>query len=275
MEGNVEHHAHAEGLVGQLARAGVEAITPPQLMVAETDREALVLGSLWSELLSGACKIEHHFFADDSCGLVVSRGHASERAGAPLAARHAQILERALVEGGQKSVAIDLHLSQSSVTHILKQCFAFMGLSCWPSRTPLVLVLAAHAAQFRARERLPLERATPLPLRETIRLARPDLELCASLSPAEYAVMRLLVEGCSYQEIALLRRTSVRTVANQLAAVFHRLGISGRAELFCLLARRRVAVWGETPKSSRPLHRAVATHRARLAQVANVVESGR
>jgi hypothetical protein len=40
--------------------------------------------------------------------------------------------------------------------------------------------------------------------------------------------------------MAKLRATSKRTVANQLASAFHRLGISGRAELLCLLAKRKL-----------------------------------
>lgn len=274
MEGIVDRHSCSGGHPGPGARVAVAGATSGQKTAGDREREGYVLGALWDELIGGGCKIERHFFDDHSCGLVVSRGHADAGAGS-LPERHAQILERALVEGGQKSVAIDLGLSQSSVTHILKQCFAFMGLSCWPSRTPLLLVLAAHAAQFRRRERIPHEPVSGLPVRETIRVVRPDLELGAALSPAEYAVMRLLVEGSSYAEIAVLRRTSVRTVANQLAAVFHRLGISGRAELFCLLARSRVAVWSEVPKSTRPLHRALGSNRARASQVANVVESAR
>jgi len=84
--------------------------------------------------------------------------------------------------------------------------------------------------------------------RQTISVARPDNQLAEWLSPAEYAVTRLLIEGKSYEELARLRQTSKRTVANQLASAFHRLGISGRAELLCLLAsgklssRRELAV---------------------------------
>jgi DNA-binding CsgD family transcriptional regulator len=77
-------------------------------------------------------------------------------------------------------------------------------------------------------------------LRQSISVGRPDNALSEWLSPAEYAVTRLLIEGKSYQEMAVLRKTSKRTVANQLASAFHRLGISGRAELLCLLAKRQL-----------------------------------
>jgi DNA-binding CsgD family transcriptional regulator len=62
-------------------------------------------------------------------------------------------------------------------------------------------------------------------------LPRPDVELWPTLSRSEAAVARLLVEGKSHAEIAALRGTSRRTVANQLAASFHKLHISGRAQL--------------------------------------------
>jgi hypothetical protein len=43
--------------------------------------------------------------------------------------------------------------------------------------------------------------------------------------------VRGLLEGRNYLEIAKKRGTSTRTVANQLAAAFRRLGVSGRASL--------------------------------------------
>jgi DNA-binding CsgD family transcriptional regulator len=51
------------------------------------------------------------------------------------------------------------------------------------------------------------------------------------LPAAELAVIRQLVEGHSYAEIAAERGTSTRTIANQITAVFRRLRVSGRNEL--------------------------------------------
>ena len=56
------------------------------------------------------------------------------------------------------------------------------------------------------------------------------------LSRSERDVIDLVLEGCSNAEIAVRRRTSVHTVANQLKAVFRKLGCSGRSELVALLA---------------------------------------
>jgi DNA-binding CsgD family transcriptional regulator len=53
----------------------------------------------------------------------------------------------------------------------------------------------------------------------------------ARLTPAELAVALLLLEGKTYEEIAAARRRAVRTIANQVASVFRKLGISSRSQL--------------------------------------------
>jgi DNA-binding CsgD family transcriptional regulator len=237
-------HDHATVFASEL-----EAFAPHGPVLIDRADEAASLSALWTELVNGLCKIEDCVFTAQTCALVVSRNHRSGTTGtspvARLSKRHAEILERSLMEGARKSLAIDLGLCPSSVAEILKQGFTFMGLSCWPSRIPLLLVMAAHAKRFSEWDRSAAlivadnQRFT----RQTIRFSRPDSVLSTRLSPAECAVACLLVEGKSYAEMALLRQTSVRTVANQLAAAFHRFGISGRAELLCLLAKCCTETW--------------------------------
>lgn len=59
----------------------------------------------------------------------------------------------------------------------------------------------------------------------------------ARLTTSEREVATLVAEGLSSQEIAVRRQRSVRTVENQLAATFRKLGVGSRAELLALLAR--------------------------------------
>jgi len=59
----------------------------------------------------------------------------------------------------------------------------------------------------------------------------PTLELPATLTAAEAAVVRLVLEGCSNGEVARVRHASPRTVANQLASAYEKLGVTGRAGL--------------------------------------------
>ena len=228
------------------APASTPVVAGPGLIDAVSARssdEMACLSALWTELVGGLCKIEHTEFSEQTCTVVVTRDHRlSGEDSTRLSSRDTEILERALLEGVRKSVAIDFGLCPSSIAEILRRCFVFMGLSCWPSRIPFLLVMAAHAkctpdSQRVAKQLLAQNQQF---VRQSISVARPDNELSEWLSPAEYAVTRLLVEGKSYQEMAKLRATSKRTVANQLASAFHRLGISGRAELLCLLAKRKL-----------------------------------
>jgi DNA-binding CsgD family transcriptional regulator len=59
----------------------------------------------------------------------------------------------------------------------------------------------------------------------------------SGLTVAEYGVVRLILEGLSNAEIARARGSSPRTVANQIAAVFRKLGVRSRAELAAKLMR--------------------------------------
>ncbi len=89
--------------------------------------------------------------------------------------------------------------------------------------------MAAHAHD---RNRVAARRIFP----SKITISRPDHMLADLLTGAEYEVIKLLIEGRSYEEIGLERGTSVRTVANQVAFSFRRLGVSGRTDLLCKLA---------------------------------------
>ena len=65
----------------------------------------------------------------------------------------------------------------------------------------------------------------------------PRADLPPQLTRAEVEVARLALAGLSNRQIASRRRRSPRTVANQLAAMFRKLGVCSRLELFALFAR--------------------------------------
>jgi DNA-binding NarL/FixJ family response regulator len=64
----------------------------------------------------------------------------------------------------------------------------------------------------------------------------PVVVLPAQLTKAECAVTTALLNGKRNAEIAQARRTAVRTVATQVAAIFRKLGVTSRAELVALLS---------------------------------------
>lgn len=58
----------------------------------------------------------------------------------------------------------------------------------------------------------------------------------ANLSAAETRVLAELATGRSNREIATSRGTSLRTITNQVSAVFRKLGVRSRSELVLLLS---------------------------------------
>jgi len=58
----------------------------------------------------------------------------------------------------------------------------------------------------------------------------------ALLTTAERAVVALVLSGWSNAQVALRRGCSARTVANQLASAYRKLGVGSRAELAARVA---------------------------------------
>lgn len=62
------------------------------------------------------------------------------------------------------------------------------------------------------------------------------------LTPSQREVAALILAGCSNKEIAQWRRTSERTVANQIAALLREVGVASRFELVA-----RIETWRPPP----------------------------
>jgi DNA-binding CsgD family transcriptional regulator len=69
-----------------------------------------------------------------------------------------------------------------------------------------------------------------------LRNGRRGVGFTNGLTPGERAVLELILGGQSTSEIARARGTSLRTVANQIAAIYRKVGVRSRRELF---ARQR------------------------------------
>ncbi len=61
--------------------------------------------------------------------------------------------------------------------------------------------------------------------------ALPPAPQLAQLARGEQEVLVLVLEGQSTASVAQARGTSPRTIANQIATIFRKLGVSSRAEL--------------------------------------------
>jgi DNA-binding NarL/FixJ family response regulator len=189
----------------------------------------------WQDLLSGRRSAIDAFDTSERSYLTL----ISEEHRAPFSAQSGEMLGSFLLGKAAKELAFEFGLSQSTVAGRLKQSLARLGLSGVPSKAPLSLATLAQAAAypelaahlgvyvstFRGRECHVL--VTRLPA------------LGGLLTPAVEAVVHLHVQGRSHAEIAERRQISQRTVANQLATAFQRLGVSGRTGLLDYLAGHR------------------------------------
>jgi DNA-binding NarL/FixJ family response regulator len=213
------------------------------------DREpnaSLNLGILWRELALGLCRVRDAFCSESSCYLVTA---PVENAARPLDSTRLLVLEAILAGNAQKTIAIDLEVAPSTVAAYARAALRHFGFEHRPSQVQPLLMLVAKAA--RGVDSSCHGRVSFLEHQnETFRVIaapRPDLEL-PDVPPAELSVLRCLVEGMPYAEIARRRGTSTRTIANQLSAAFRRHGVSGRCELILRLFDVKQASSAAGPK---------------------------
>jgi DNA-binding NarL/FixJ family response regulator len=192
---------------------------------------------VWSQLIRHQLKIVLPFTTDEREYLVMR-----ERSDGPppLGHRNLAILEMVLVGAGRKVVSYDLGLSISTIAQILKSALQEMGLNCSPARAPALLVKIVHAARSQASEAsYSLARFESSGSRYLVMSDAVESPLLAGLAPAQREVLRQILCGSSYADIAAHRRTSYRTVANQVASACQRLGVSGRFNLLQRVATFR------------------------------------
>jgi len=185
------------------------------------------LGQLWQALSRGVWRFR------DACAtneryLAVLEEPADPQ---PLHQKKLRLFEQILLGTPPKVVAIDSGISLSSVTAATQDSLHGMGLPNRAMHASVILTMAARA--LHQPETTPqLGRLTPWAVDGknylVLSVERPDLHFPVALSLAEAEVLRHLLAGASYAEISGARAVSPRTVANQLATAFRKLGVSGR-----------------------------------------------
>ncbi len=207
----------------------------------------LDMSNLWRQLASGEYSVVSSFCSASRCYVCLQRGTPSRSHRRFLTERNMAVLRRILIGVPQKVIASEFDLSPSTVSSVASRCLEALGMEGCIGKVPLVMVAAAHASPEGSSEGSRLvadcfdarqgEVGGPGVRLLGVSFCRPDGRLQRLLSTSRCEVARLRVEGLSYHEIAELRGTSPRTVANQLSTTFRQLSVSGRIELLHRLIR--------------------------------------
>jgi DNA-binding NarL/FixJ family response regulator len=199
------------------------------------------LALLWRGLTSATAFISQSYYADGRCFAEVDTLGGRR----PARRDYVELLQRAFEGESQKSLACELGVSVATIASYCSQSLGAMCAGTWVSRAPIILVMAALAA---AGERVqPARRERLSDSHYLISVQTPGARLRSVLSESEWAVARLSIEGRCHASVAASRGTSLRTIANQLAAVFTKLKVSGRAELRAKAIRADASGWMVRP----------------------------
>lgn len=200
---------------------------------AERPRKAvpIELRVVWDLLTNGLFQAESYLTTETYCYVtLVERSHDTAST-EPLP--RFDSLERVLCGEPPKAVADELDCSISKMSQLLTECLEALNVQSGLRSTPLLVVLAANARRLGAARSLATicHDDAAQPRCSVLAVRRPDPVLAKNLSPTEYQVARLLLEGKSYAEMSALRGRSQRTVANQIHNIFRKSRAFGRFEL--------------------------------------------
>lgn len=202
--------------------------------VLEEAADEISVSAVWRSLVGGEVEVVEEFTEGQTIGMVLSFKRSPR---VLFSARNLDMLQRLLGGTCSKVLAIDFGLSMSTVAQILKGMLQAMGFMCSPARvSPLLVLLAYQARSTRLSGRLRVERTSRAGVAHLTVCTELDNSAFARLAPAEKAVLWQRIFGRSLADIAASRKTSERTVANQIAHAYGRLGVSGRLDLLQLLA---------------------------------------
>lgn len=195
------------------------------------------LYQLWHELFSGRARIVTVGTSADVHYFEVGPKEAGSEPEGRRAVRSACLI-RALLGESPKFLQADTGLSASTIATRIGDCLQGLGLPRRGHRMPLLLVVLAHAVHGKVSSSHLQVMRRSLPSGEgwVLWCNRAELQLANVLSPGQLDVLIQLVVGKTYTEIARYRRTSQRTIANQIAAAYAKLELSGRPELLYHLA---------------------------------------
>lgn len=179
--------------------------------------------TLWQGLVAGRWSLLDVVDSDGRTYTILRENAVDVRSTVRLSERERQVAY--LVGRGHhtKLVAYELGLSPSTVRSQLRSAMLKLNVE---GRAGLIRLVSSV-----------FETQSPVPMEDSALLALADrpCDLPAQLTEAERDVARQVYEGLSNEDIAARRETSPRTVANQLRAIYTKLGLNSREELVRVL----------------------------------------
>jgi DNA-binding NarL/FixJ family response regulator len=201
-------------------RAGLSFLSEPVPASGATSRATV------GALFDGAVEIVEVFRVDTTYRVV-----GRWRTGAPrrrLSPQERRVLARLAGGRSQKEIGYDLGVGLTTVSEHLRVALDKLGLRCWETAVIAVAALERTALDVMRAEPPRTDGEDPSAFIAKVEL---DGTLLGALTVAEREVALLAVDGCSNAEIGVRRRSSPRTVANQVASAFRKLRAHGRLEL--------------------------------------------
>ncbi len=191
---------------------------------------------IWPRLKAGALRVSEYTSSPSYVQIEVyevsleSRAFV-ERAAGPSPRNEMEILERILLGEPQKAVAVDTRMSCPSVSQKSARALRRLGIRGSASCLPAALVVLAQLSVGQVGLRREVVSFKSLgQWHHRVSFARPEA-FASDLTHAERHVVSLLIDGMSSQQIANCRATARRTVANQIAEAYRKLGTSRRISL--------------------------------------------
>jgi DNA-binding CsgD family transcriptional regulator len=178
---------------------------------------------LWRGLAAGRWSLVDRWDSDGKRFIAAIENSPDNLDPRALRAREGAAARLAADGAAPKDIAYALGVSPSNARALLASALAKLGLT---SRAELFRWNPSHAHIHVVSSNPALE-AMVIPEQK----AEPRSIAFAALTNAEAAVASLAAEGMSNLDIARARGTSVRTIANQMATILRKLGVSSRDDI--------------------------------------------
>jgi DNA-binding CsgD family transcriptional regulator len=179
-------------------------------------------GELWPALIAGRWSLFDAFTAGGARYVVAYENPDEPTALRAQNPRERAVLEHTLAGRSGKWVALELALSESAVTRTLRTALRKLGVA------DTAALAGVRAARFEPLDGVDARTGLAVAMLTVV-------GSLPSLSDAERDIVAGLLGGKRIAAIAHDRQTSPRTVANQLANVYRKLGVSSHRELLALL----------------------------------------